>query len=63
MWIVRETSCLLLLVVFCLIFLGLGDSHLVIPFLCSLVLFTLVTTFLFFSFIRCTFLLFCAPYA
>ena len=63
MWIVRETSCLLLLVVFCLIFIGLGDSHLVIPFLFSLVLFTLVTTFLFFSFIPGTFLLFCAPFA
>ena len=38
------------LVVICLIGLGLGESHLMIPSLCSLVIFSLVSNFLFFSF-------------
>ena len=42
MWIVWIISCLLLLVAFCLIGPGLGDSHLVNLSLCSLALFSLV---------------------
>ena len=38
------------LVVIYLIGLGLGESHLMIPSLCSLVIFSLVSNFLFFSF-------------
>ena len=44
-WIARETSCLHHLVVLCLTSLGLGDSHLVIPSLCSLILFLFVINF------------------
>ena len=51
MWRVWKTSCLLLLVVLCLIGLELRDSRLVIPSLGSLVLFSLVFNFLFFSFL------------
>ena len=51
MWIVRESSCLLLLVIFCLIGLGFGDSHLVTHSLCFLVFFSLVFNFLFCSFL------------
>ena len=64
MWRVWETSCFLLLVILCLIGLRLRDSRLVIPSLGSLVLFSLVFNFLFFSllssFLLCTFCLFCA---
>ena len=38
-WMVCETSCLLLLVALCLTGLGLGDSHLVILSLYSLIIF------------------------
>ena len=40
-WTVLMSSCLLLLVVISLIVLGLGDSLLVTPSLCSLALFFL----------------------
>ena len=50
MKIILEINCLLLSVVFGLIVLGLGDSHLVTPSPCSLAIFFFVIWFMFFSF-------------
>ena len=59
-YIVRETSCLLLFAVLCLIGLRLEDSHLVTPSFCSLVLYSLVINFLLcFLFFYSLFFFFC----
>ena len=50
-WKAPLTSCLLLSVAPILTSLGLGDSHLVILSLCSLVLFFVISFFFFFNFL------------